>query len=123
MRRADVIAIALAVVAGVFGVAAGTGPLVVGLAALVLVGLALRARSAQYVAVCAVAPFLLWATFPDPSAAVAAVALAGSALSALLSARDRPPVAQDGVIAARITLIAVMVIAASALLSFDLLLR
>ena len=46
MRRVDVIAIALAVVAGAFGVSAGTGPLMRGLAALVLAGLALRARSA-----------------------------------------------------------------------------
>ena len=54
MRRLDVIAIAFAVAARAFGVAADTGPLVPGLAALVLIGLALRARSAQYVAVCAV---------------------------------------------------------------------
>ncbi len=53
---------------------------------------------------------------------VAAVALAGSALCALLGARERPP-ASDGLVAARITLAAAMVVTASALLSFDLLLR
>ena len=52
MRRADLIAIALAVVASAFGVSAGTGPLMPGLAVLVLIGLPLRARSAEYVAVC-----------------------------------------------------------------------
>ena len=62
MRRSDVIAIALGIVAGAFGVSAGTGPLASGLAALVLVGLALRARSAEYIAVWAVAPLLVWAT-------------------------------------------------------------
>ena len=122
MRRADVIAIALAVAAGAFGVSAGTGPLLPGLALLVLAGLPLRARSAEYVAVCAVAPFLVWATWPDASMLVAAAALAGSGVFALLGARERPP-ASDGLVAARITLAAAMVVAASALLSFDLLLR
>jgi hypothetical protein len=122
MRRADVIAIALAVVAAAFGVSAGTGPLMSGLAVLVLAGIPLRARSAEYVAVCAVAPFLIWATYPDSSMLVAALALAGSGLCALLGARDRKPVG-EGVVAARITLAAAMVVIASALLSFDLLLR
>jgi hypothetical protein len=122
MRRADVIAIALAVVAGVFGVSAGTGPLMAGLALLVLAGLPLRARSAEYVAICAVAPFLVWATWPDTSMLIAAAALAGSALCALHGARERPQ-ASDGIVAARITLAAAMVVIASALLSFDVLLR
>ena len=122
MRRADVIAIALAVVAAAFGVSAGTGPLMPGLAVLVLIGLPLRARSAEYVAVCAVCPFLVWATWPDSSMFAAAVALAGSGVFALLGARERPP-ASDGLVAARITLAVAMVVTASALLSFDLLLR
>jgi hypothetical protein len=122
MRRADIIAIALAVVAAAFGISAGTGPLVPGLAGLVLAGLALRARSAQYVLVCAVAPFLVWATFPDRSMIIASIALAGSGICALLGARERGH-ASDGIIAARVTLAAAMVITASALLSFDLLLR
>ncbi len=66
MRRLDVTAIAFGVAAGAFGVAAGTGPLVGGLAALVLAGLALRARSAEYIAIWAVAPLFVWATFPRP---------------------------------------------------------
>jgi hypothetical protein len=122
MRRADVIAIALAVAAGVFGVSAGTGPLMPGLAVLVLAGLPLRARSAEYVAVCAVVPFLVWATYPDLSMVIAAAALAGSGVFALLAARERPT-ASDGLVAARITLAVAMVVTASALLSFDLLLR
>ncbi|HET6173532.1 MAG TPA: hypothetical protein VFD90_13035 [Gaiellales bacterium] len=123
MRRLDVIAIALGVVAGAFGVSSGTGPLVGGLAVLVLAGLALRARSALYIAVWAVAPLLFWATYPDPSAIAAAAALAGSAVCALLSARGRPETADEGIIAARVTLAAAMVLTASGLLSFDLLLR
>ena len=124
MRRFDVIAIAFAVVAGAFGVSAGTGPLMRGLAALVLAGLALRARSAQYVAIWAVAPLLVWATFPDPSMIVAAARAGRRArVCALLSARERPGAASDGVVAARVTLAAAMVVTASALLSFDLLLR
>lgn len=123
MRRLDVIAIAFAVAAGAFGVAADTGPLVPGLAALVLIGLALRARSAQYVAVCAVVPFLIWATYPDSSMMIAAGLLAASGLCALLSAKERPAGVSDGIVAARITLGAALVITASALLSFDLLLR
>jgi hypothetical protein len=122
MRRFDVTAIAFGVAAGAFGVAAGTGPLMGGIAALVLAGLALRARSAEYIAIWAVAPLLIWATFPDPSAIVAALALAASAIFALLSARDRPD-AGDDVIAARVTLAAAMVVTASGLLSFDILLR
>jgi hypothetical protein len=123
MRRADVIAIALAVAAAAFGVSAGTGPLAGGLGALLLIGLALRARSAQYILVCAVAPFLFWATFPDPSGTAAAGALAAAGVCALLSARERPASPSDGVIAARITLASAMVVTASCLLSFDLLLR
>ena len=123
MRRADVIAIALAVAAGAFGVSAGTGPLVGGLSVLVLGGFALRARSAHYITVWAVAPLFIWATFPDPSAAAAALALAACAICGLLHARDRPSAASDGVIAARVTLAAAMVVTASGLLSFDLLLR
>jgi hypothetical protein len=123
MRRLDVIAIALGLVAGAFGVSAGTGPLTSGLAALVLVGLALRARSAEYIAVWAVAPLFVWATYPDPSALVAAVALAASAVCALLGARERLARSSDEMIAARVTLAAAMVVTAGSLLSFDLLLR
>jgi hypothetical protein len=123
MRRFDVIAIALGVAAGAFGVSAGTGPLVPGLAVLVLAGRALHARSAEYIAVWAVAPLLVWATYPDPSGITAAVALAGSALCALVSARDRPEPASEGLVAARITLAAAMVLTSSGLLTFDLLLR
>jgi hypothetical protein len=123
MRRAEVIAILLAVVAAAFGLSAGTGPLAAGLAALVLAGLALRARSAHYIVVWAVAPLLVWATWPDPSMLVASGALAACAIVALLSARDRAATASDVVIASRITLATAMVVAASALLTFDLLLR
>lgn len=123
MRRFDVIAVALAVVAGAFGVSAGTGPLMGGLAALVLAGVALRARSAEYIALWAVAPLLVWATYPDPSMIVAAVALAASAVCALLGARERPQNSGDDMIAARVTLAAAMVLSAGGLLSFDLLLR
>ena len=66
MRRADVIAIALAVAAGVLGYSAGTGPLAGGIGALILAGIAVRARSAHYIVVWAVAPLLFWATYPDP---------------------------------------------------------
>jgi len=123
MRRLDVTAIAFGVAAGAFGVSAGTGPLMSGLAALVLAGLALRARSALYIAIWAVAPLFVWATYPDPSAILAAISLAASALCALLSARDRPEPPDDAMAAARVTLAAAMVLAASGLLSFDILLR
>jgi hypothetical protein len=123
MRRADLSAIALALAGAALGYSAGTGPLLGGLGALALAGLPLRARSAQYILVCAVAPFLFWATFPDPSALLAAGALAGCGVCALLGARERPGGASDGIIAARITLASAMVVAASSLLSFDLLLR
>jgi hypothetical protein len=123
MRRFDVITVALGVGAGAFGVSAGTGPLTSGLAALVLAGLALRARSAQYIAVWAVAPLLVWATYPDPSTLIAAAALGAGAVCALLSARERPEEAGDEIVAARVTLATAMVVAAGALLSFDLLLR
>jgi hypothetical protein len=123
MRRLDVTAIAFGVAAGAFGVSAGTGPLMSGLAALVLCGLALRARSALYIAVWAVAPLFVWATYPDRSAIVGAVALAASALCALLSARERPEPGDEVIVAARVTLAAAMVVTASSLLSFDILLR
>jgi hypothetical protein len=123
MRRFDVIAIVLGVAAGAFGASAGTGPLMGGVAALVLTGVALRARSAQFIAIWAVAPLFVWATYPDPSAIVAAVALAASATCGLLAARDRPAAAGNGVVAARVTLAAAMVVTAGGLLSFDLLLR
>ena len=123
MRRADVIAIALAVAAAVLGLSAGTGPLAGGIAAGVLAGIAVRARSAHYIVVWAVAPLLFWATYPDPSASLAAVAVAGCAICGLLSARERARVPSDTFIAARVTLAAAMVLTASGLLSFDLLLR
>jgi hypothetical protein len=123
MRRFDVTAIAFGVAAGAFGVSAGTGPLVVGLAALVLAGLALRARSAEYIVVWAVAPLFIWATYPDPSAILAALALAAGAVCALLAARHRPEPPSEGLIAARVTLAAAMVVTAGGLLTFDILLR
>ncbi len=123
MRRADVIAIALAVAAGVLGYSAGTGPLAGGIAALVLAGIAVRARSAHYIVAWAVAPLQFWATYPDPSASLAAVAVAGCAICGLLGARERTGVASDTFIATRVTLAAAMVLTASGLLSFDLLLR
>jgi hypothetical protein len=123
MRRLDVTAIAFGVAAGAFGLSAGTGPLAPGLAALVLGGLVLRARSALYIAVWAVAPLLVWATYPDLSALIASLALAASALCALLAARQRPESPEEATVAARVTLAAAMVMAASGLLSFDILLR
>jgi MYXO-CTERM domain-containing protein len=123
MQRLGVIALALGVIAAACGVSAGTGPLAGGLAALVLAGLALRARSAEYIVVWAVVPLLVWATYPDPSMIVAAVALTASAICALLAARERTESASESVIAARITLAAAMVLTAGGLLSFDLLLR
>jgi hypothetical protein len=123
MQRLDVFAIALGIVATAFGISAGTGPLVGGLAALVLAGVTVRARTAEYIAVWAIAPLLVWATYPDPSMMVAAIALAAAAVWALLGARERPPGASEELIAARVTLAAAMVVTAGGLLSFDLLLR
>jgi hypothetical protein len=123
MRRADVIAIALAVAAGVLGLSAGTGPLAGGIGAFILAAIAVRARSAHYIAVWAVVPLLFWATYPDPSASIAAGALAACAIVGLLAARERTDAASDGLVATRVTLAAAMVLTASALLSFDLLLR
>jgi hypothetical protein len=123
MQRFDASAVSLGLLATFFGISAGTGPLAGGLAALVLAGLALRARSAEYIAVWAIAPLLVWATYPDPSMIITAVALAGAAVCALLAARERQESASDELAAARVTLAAAMVVTAGALLSFDLLLR
>jgi hypothetical protein len=123
MRRSDLSAIAFAVAAGVLGVLAHTGPLFPGLATLVVAGHLLRARSAQYIVVWAVAPLLIWATSRDIAALAGALALALAAVCALLSAREPTPDVDEAVSAARITLAAAMVLVASGLLSFDLLLR
>jgi hypothetical protein len=123
MRRSDVSTIAFAVAAGVLGVLAHTGPLFPGLAALVAAGLLLRARSAQYIVVWAVAPLLIWATYRDFTALAGALALSFAAISGLLSARERRSDVDEAVSAARITLAAAFVLIASGLLSFDLLLR
>ena len=123
MSRDDVGTVALAVAAGVLGVVADTGPLFPSVAALVVGGHLLRARSAQYIVVWAVAPLAIWATYLDVPALAASLALAAASLAALLAARERPARASEGVVAARITLAAAMVVTASALLSFDLLLR
>jgi hypothetical protein len=123
MRRSDVSAIACAVAAGVLGLVASTGPLFPGLAALVVCGQLLRARSAQYIVVWAVAPLLIWATYLDAAALAGALALAAASLCALLAGRERAADAGERVVAARITLAAAMVLTASALLTFDLLLR
>jgi hypothetical protein len=123
MRRPGIGVIALAVAAGLLGLLAATGPLFPGIAALVVAGHLLRARSAQYIVVWAVAPLAIWATWLDVWALLAALVLAAASLAALLAARERPEPASEGVIASRITLAAAMVVAAAALLSFDLLLR
>ncbi len=123
MRRLDVTTIALVVLAGILGASAGTGPLAGGIGAFILAGLALRARTAHYIVVWAVAPLLFWATYPDPSASIAAVALAAAATCALLQARERQPGPSDGMIARRVTLATAMVVAGDGLPSFDLLLR
>ena len=123
MRRSDVSVVAFAAAAGILGVVAHTGPLFPGLALLVVAGLLLRTRTAQYIVASAVAPLLLWATWPDRVAAGGALALAAGALSALLLVRERPGRASDVVVASRITLAAAQVVAAAGLLSFDLLLR
>ena len=91
MRRADVIAIALAVAAGrARATPRAPGRWPAGSARSCWRALALRARSAQYIVVWAVAPLLFWATYPDPSASLAAIALGG--LRALRAAeRARAP--------------------------------
>jgi hypothetical protein len=123
MRRSDVSTIAFAVAAGILGLIASTGPLVPGLAVLVVGGHLLRARSAQYIVVWAVAPLLVWATYLHAAALAGSLALAAASLCALLAGRERAPDAGEAVVAARITLAAAMVLTASALLTFDLLLR
>ena len=50
----------------------------------------LRARSAQYIVVWAVAPLLIWATYLDSRRSLAALALAAARSAALLGARERP---------------------------------
>jgi hypothetical protein len=123
MSRPALGPLAFATAAAVLGLMADTGPLFPGLAALVVAGLALHARSAQYIVVWAVAPMLAWATYGDLAALAGTLALGVAALCALLAARERALDATDAVIAGRITLAAAMVLTASALLSFDLLLR
>jgi hypothetical protein len=123
MRRSDVSVVVLAAAAGILGVVAHTGPLLPGLALLVICGLLLRTRTAQYIVASAVAPLLLWATWPDVAAAAGTLALSAGALSALLLVRERPGGASEVVVASRITLAAALVVASAGLLSFDLLLR
>ena len=123
MRRPDVSVFAFAVAAGILGVVAHTGPLFPGLAVIVVAGLLLRARTAQYIVVSAVAPLLLWATWPDVAAVLGALALAVAALAALLLVRERPSTAYDAIVASRVTLAAATVVAAAGLLTFDLVLR
>ena len=123
MSRPALGPLAFATAAAVLGLMADTGPLFPGLAALVVAGLALHARSAQYIVVWAVAPMLVWATYGDLAALAGTLALAcRRALRAARGARARTG-RDDAVIAGRITLAAAMVLTASALLSFDLLLR
>jgi hypothetical protein len=123
MSRPALGPLAFATAVAMLGLLADTGPLFPGLAALVVAGLALHARSAQYIVVWAIAPMLAWATYGDLAALAGTLALGVAALCALLAARERALDATDAVIAGRITLAAAMVLTASALLSFDLLLR
>ena len=125
MRRFDVIAIAFGVAAGAFGVSAGTGPLV----RRARCARARRARAAGAQRAvhrrlgCRAAARLghLPGPFRDRSPPLA---LAASALCALLSrARAAGAGGEETMVAARVTLAAAMVVTASGLLSFDLLLR
>ena len=111
---------ALAAMAVALGLLSDTGPLVPGLAVAVAVAGAVRARVAQVVTVCAVAPLLFVIGLEEATLAAAAVCLAAAATLWWLQAATRPG-AGDATLAARVVLAAGEVLVALLLAWYALL--
>lgn len=114
----DLVALGLGVAAAAFGIAAGTGPLLAGIAIAVALAGLVRARTASHLVCWLVVPMLLWIGWDNWEFATGAVCLFGQAAITAVSARGRPDGASDVAVALRVTLAAAAGVTAVALLAF-----
>jgi hypothetical protein len=112
------VALGLGVAAAAFGIAAGTGPVLAGIAVAVAAARVVRARTAPHVVCWLVVPLLVWIGFDSAAFVTGTLCVfAQSALTAL-AARRRPEPATDIMVATRVTLALAAGVTAVALLAF-----
>ena len=111
-------ALGLGVAAAAFGIDAGTGPLLAGIAVGVALSRLVRARTAPHIVCWLVVPLLLWIGHARPSFLVASVCLFAQAGLTALAARGRGDDASDVAVAARVTFGVAAAVTAVALLAF-----
>jgi hypothetical protein len=114
----DLVALGLGVAAAALGIDAHAGPLLAGLAVVVAIARAVRARTAPHLVCWIVVPLLLWIGHDSLTFIAGVACLFGQSLLTALAARGRPEQASDVTIALRVTLAAAAGVAAMAMISF-----
>jgi hypothetical protein len=100
----DLIALGLGVAAAALGIAAHTGPFLVGLAIAVALARTVRARSAPHIVCWLVVPLAIWIGFDSLAFVLGVVCLFGQSLVTTLAARGRPEESTDVEAALRVAL-------------------
>jgi hypothetical protein len=114
----DLVALGLGAAAAALGIAAGTGPVLPGIAVAVALARVVRARTMPHAICWIVVPLLIWIGFDSWTFLGGTACLFGESLIAALAARGRPEHPQDIVVASRVTLSLAAAVTAVALLAF-----
>jgi len=112
------VALGLGVAAAALGLAAGTGPVLVGITVGVALARVVQARTTPHLVCWLIVPLLIWIGFDRTSMVAGALCLFGQSGLTAFAARGRPEFASDFVIAARVTLAVAAGVTAVALLAF-----
>jgi hypothetical protein len=112
------VALGLGVAAAALGIAAGTGPVLAGIAVAVAVARVVRARTTPHVVCWLVVPLLVWIGFDSATFVVGTLCIFVQSALTALAARGRPEPAPDIMVATRVTLALAAGVTAVALLAF-----
>ena len=121
MRRPadlDLVALGLGVAAAAFGVAAGTGPVLILLAGSVALARLVRARTVAYIVCLLIVPLLVWIGSGSTSFLLGVACLFGESAIVVAAAVHRPAQPSDIEVAVRVSLAVAAGIAVVALFAF-----
>jgi hypothetical protein len=114
----DLVALGLGVAAAALGIAADTGPFMVGLAVALVIARLVRARTAPHVVCWIIVPLLLWVGHQSDTFLAATVCLFAASGIVAWDARGRPEQPTDVEVAVRVSLVVAGAVTAIALLAF-----
>jgi hypothetical protein len=114
----DLVVLGLGVAAAAFGVAADTGPFMIGLAVAVILARLVRARTAPHVICWLIVPLLVWVGHESALFLAGTACLFAASAIVAFGARGRPDEPTDIDVAVRVALAVAGAVATIALLAF-----